>query len=372
MKSDDTDPPIQRDFRTEVRTGGRNDEPERSRRTQEIVPHRPVQEQLQGPREMSRPVLLVAAVLVLAIGATVWFWSLAGQGAEYVQMPGNGHVHTAFVLPAPGSQGSSLWLGTHEGLYIKALGGNDGPNSPSGWRKMVAPLRSTDVMALGAARRSGGPVYAAGHNVGVQRSDDGGATWRQLMPGAPTRDVHALAVDPENSDRVYLWAEVLGLITTSNGGATWETPGDNSLKNAVQVTGLAVSHPAGSPGSVLYAGSNLGLFISRDNGASWTPLAGLAGEQPIYSLLAVDKPKQQGEQEQKERKDIYAGTATSILHSPDGGEHWEELKGAAQLGGVPGLAYDASAGQPGRLLAVTAGSEVYQSRNSGMTWNPVP
>ncbi len=347
---------------TEVRTAGRGAD----QQTQEADPQGRVLGLRLAPMSAQShkniPVKwLVIGAAILMVGAAIWFWTHTSPAAEYLSVPGNGHIHTSAILSAPGSQQSSLWLGTHEGLFVKALSGED---TARGWRKMAGVLRSTDVMALGAARAEGSPIYAAGHNIGVQRSDDGGATWRQLMPGAPTRDVHALAVDPENSGHVYLWAEVIGLLITSNGGATWEAAeGANSLKNTVQVTGLMVSHPSGVRGPVLYAGSNLGLFISHDNGISWTSPAGLAAEQPIYSLLAIDKPDQQN---------LYAGTAPSILHSADGGQRWEELKGAAQLGGVPGLAYDASIGQPERLLAVNAGSELYQSSNSGITWSPVP
>ncbi len=274
--------------------------------------------------------------------------------------PGQGHVHVAYVLPLPSSDSSALWLGTHDGLFLKALA----KDAPAGWRKVGAPLQATDVMAVSSARRAGSPVYAAGHSIGVQRSDDGGIHWRQIMPGSPARDVHALAVDPQEPKSIYIWAEVVGMLTSTNGGATWEITGEGkSLKNPVQATALAVSRPTQTAAPVLYAGTNLGLFISKDGGESWSSTQGEVADQPVYSLLALDGPEAQG---------VYAGTASGLLRSVDAGGSWERLEGASALGGVAGLAYDESAGPPGRLLAVNAASQVFISEDRGRTWTLLP
>jgi hypothetical protein len=143
-------------------------------------------------------VRVALGILLVTLAGLIWIWSGTNGSPDYVAVPGRGHAHTAVVLPAPAGLEPALWVGTHDGLYIKEL--EEG--AVRGWRRMGAPFEGTDVMAVGAARTEGSSVYAAGHDIGVQRSDDGGAIWRQLMPGAPTRDVHALAVDPTDPDRI--------------------------------------------------------------------------------------------------------------------------------------------------------------------------
>ena len=184
------------------------------------------------------------------------------------------------------------------------------------------------------------------------------------MPGAPARDVHALALDPQNPDRIYIWAEVVGFFVSSNGGATWETMDSSKpLGDPVQVITLAASHPTGSTGLTLYAGTNLGLYVSTDGGGNWSPVKGEVADQPIYALLALDGPR---------GIEIYAGTATSAFYSPDGAT-WRNLPAASALGGVGGLALDASAGkpEPGRLMAVNGSNQVFASSDSGQTWTPL-
>ncbi len=349
-------------FESEIQTGGRSsgDTGNNANSNRDSRGGPPL---LQRVSRTGRAAWFSAGALLAAIAVGLSFWA-GGQGIQYLSTPGQGHVHTAIGLPVPNSTSPALWLGTHDGLYLKELT----PDGPKGWRKVNDPLSSTDVMAVSSALRPGSPIYAAGHNIGVQRSDDGGAKWRQVMPGAPARDVHALAVDTTDPDRLYIWAEVAGLFTSSNGGATWETlGGGKGLSGPMKVTTLAVGGGTDidTESPTLYAGTNLGLFVSRDEGQNWTPSPGEAGEQPVYSLLVLGGSQGQA-------PEIYVGTATGVLHSSDGGSRWERLQNAASLGGIGGFAIDSSGASQGRLLAVNAAAEVFTSDDQGQSWRHLP
>ncbi len=340
-------------FASEIETGGRDSNPEI---VSETVSPQPAH---RSSRQMWVGLAIVAAGIVGLLA-----WSNYSQDDGFVPTPGQGHPHTLILLPVPHSSGVALWLGTHNGLFLKYLS----PRAHAGWRNMGGPLNSTDVMALGSGKTPGSPIYAAGHNVGVQRSDDGGTTWRQIMPGAPTRDVHALTVDPQNVERVYIWDEVLGMLASSNGGATWDTLGDGkALTNPVQVTSLAasVATPRGTGVSslLLYAGTNSGIYISKDAGENWTSAKGEAADQLTYAVLALDRPQ---------TTEVYAGTASGALRSSDGGDTWQRLEATSELGGIGGIAIEESTGAPEKLLVVNSLNDIFASTDEGATWSQLP
>lgn len=343
-------------FDVAIEVGGRASSPELARESR--VPGGPGGTVSRRAGSFGRRWWIFGLVAVAALG--LFYWQSSSSATQYTHTPGQGHVHASAVLPMPGTTDKALWLGVHDGLFLKLLA----PGGTAGWRKMRAPFEATDVMAIGSAQEAGGPIYAAGHDIGVQRSDDSGANWRQVMPGAPARDVHALAVDPQDPARVYVWAEVAGLFTTSNGGATWEPlGGGKTLKNPVQVTAMSVGSNTGVETPVLYAGTNLGLFLSKDGGESWSPSAGEAGEQPIYALLVVDRPRAQ---------EVYVGTATGMLRSSDGAA-WERIDGTSGFGGIGSLAYfGGRPDQEGVLLAVNGASQLFGSVDGGETFRPIP
>jgi hypothetical protein len=94
-------------------------------------------------------------------------------------------------------------------------------------------------------------VTAGGLNSGVYRDDIGAQTWYDL----------AIAVDPRNANRVYL-AGVRGF-KSDNGGASF-TP----MGSEVHVDWHSISlDPANA--DVLYAGTDGGVFVSRDGGSNW-------------------------------------------------------------------------------------------------------
>ncbi len=304
-------------------------------------------------------------VAVVAAGIVGFLaWSSNDRDSGFVPTPGSGHPHILAALPVAGSSDMALWLGTHNGLFLKYLSSK----AHAGWRNIGGPLSSTDVMALGSAKVLGSPIYASGHNIGVQRSNDGGTTWRQIMPGAPTRDVHALTVDPQNVERVYIWDEVLGMLASPNGGATWDTLGDGkALTNPVQVTSLAASaatlRGTGVSSHLLYAGTNLGIYISKDAGENWISAKGEGADQLTYAVLALDGPQ---------TTEVYAGTTSGALRSSDGGDTWQKLEATSELGGIGGIAIEERTGAPERLLLVNSVNDIFASTDKGETWSHLP
>lgn len=73
-------------------------------------------------------------MVAMAVVLGLFSWYSASNTTQYMHTPGQGHVHASAVLPMPGSTEKALWLGVHDGLFLKLLA----PGGPAGWPRRVA------------------------------------------------------------------------------------------------------------------------------------------------------------------------------------------------------------------------------------------
>src|SRR6266849_6565336 len=160
-------------------------------------------------------------------------------------------------LVLAGSRGSGALISTDGGAKWTAVKGMDG----------------RDVRVFGFALT----LVAAGTDNGVYLSDDGTA-WNQS--GLANTSIDALTVAAVHvpvrlvaGSDTFSTAAGPPLYESSDAGATWA-----SVTPAISGTVVSrlVAGPLPPTGNVrpLVAGTNAGLFISRDNGATFIPLSG--------------------------------------------------------------------------------------------------
>ena len=191
--------------------------------------------------------------------------------------------------------------------------------------------------------------YAGAWYGGALKSSDGGVTWSPINNGLTANDVYALAISPTLSSRIYAGTE-MGLFVSSNAGASWGRPAGN-------LPGRLVSELAFA-GNTLLAVTDLGLYRSSDGGASWqTPTTDLPPVR-INTLLAGSPSTT-----------VYAGTSLGLYRSTDGGNTWASLGTGLANRDVQALAID-----PANANRIIAGSTtgLYVSADSGNTWNAEP
>lgn len=77
--------------------------------------------------------------------------------------------------------------------------------------------------------------------------------------------VFELTPDPSNPGTLYAGTENLGILRTTNFGMDWDARSDGLVPPRIATLDQG---PAARP--TLYAGTNAGVFVSRDQGANWT------------------------------------------------------------------------------------------------------
>jgi photosystem II stability/assembly factor-like uncharacterized protein len=165
------------------------------------------------------------------------------------------HVH-GFAVDAGDS--SRLYLATHHGFYVVSTDGQARPVSANRDDFMGFAPHPTDPSVLYA---SGHP--AAGGNLGVLASTNGGSSWTKISNGAggPV-DFHQMDVSRANPAVIYGVSRDLQRSTDS--GRTWSRVGPAP-------DGLIDLAASGRDADTVYAGTRTGLLKSTDGGRSWRP-----------------------------------------------------------------------------------------------------
>jgi MYXO-CTERM domain-containing protein len=217
--------------------------------------------------------------------------------------PGCGD-RVSFVAPLVGdpSAPSVLYVGTHR-LWRSDQGGAAG-----GWSAVSDDLtagvggvacldgktRDDYLTAIAVAPSDGKTIYTGSSGGVLSRTRDGGATWSRLSdPALPARWVSALAVDASDPTRLYVAFSGFGADTPATPGHVFaSSDAGASFRRAdvpldAPVNALS-AHPVAH--GLLYAGTDVGVLLTVDDGASWAPLDGLPGAA-VYSLVFHERAR---------------------------------------------------------------------------------
>lgn len=167
---------------------------------------------------------------------------------------GVGHIHAMLVHP----DDETLLVGTHHGLFRSRDTGVT-------WEHVVpkGDVPGNDFMALAMQPQQHVRIFAAGHDLGILRSDDFGQTWQRSAQGIPNADVHALAVDAHKPQQLYAWVVDHDLYRSQDGGRSWHRATDGPPNPEVR-TLASVNVPTGMGGIYVYAGTADGVWRNTD------------------------------------------------------------------------------------------------------------
>ncbi len=258
-----------------------------------------------------------------------------------------------------------VYAGTTEGLYKTADAGVN-------WSRLTGPdVIINDVFVdPGNDQR----VLLATDRSGVLASNDAGKSFASANSGFSQRLVQTLLVDAKAPETLY--AGVLndkiygGVFVSRNDGASWEQQADG-------LAGRDVFALAQSPDGQIFAGTNNGL--AKLEGAKWVASGEIVAhssrkvavrEHKRRVTRTVESVRKEGAIEGRVNSlDLgeqawYAATAKGIYRSTDHGASWAPCPLApADYHYIDGLGERVVAGQRGSLAF---------SSDNGTTWKPVP
>ncbi len=234
---------------------------------------------------------------------------LSQDGRSWRELPASFNTPIR-ALAAPALDSDTLYVATHDGLYVTRDAGQS-------WNRAAATMENP-IAALAAAPN--GTLFAVSEQGALYRSSDFGASATRVgseQIAAPVRD---LAASPNG--QLLFAATDAGLLRSENAGTLWTAV--EGVPASSQVL-FDVAEP-----TLLYAATrDSGLYRSIDAGQTWEPSNEGLGFFPGTSLAVTALA-----QDPQQPETLYVATAyilgeserhmtpAAILMSPDRGTQW--------------------------------------------------
>ena len=200
------------------------------------------------------------------------------------------------------------------------------------WRRVDSPFNDVQVWAIAIDPNhpdsivvgTGAPSRAA-----VYRTDDGGTTWDRLSPELPERcagvskpRILTATYDHVDGKSVWFGVEEGGLWRSRDRGDTWERLDDANLPHGVTVSDVHCVVVLDGPPKTLVCVVVNAIFVSQDDGLTWTRTGTKSTWGIYYTRLVARIPDSNalllgiG--------DGTPGTTTRIFRSDDLAKTWTE------------------------------------------------
>jgi len=265
----------------------------------------------------------------------------------------NGGSWTEYV--SPGSdirslavQGSNVFAARlFSGVYL-----SQDPLNPDYFFPVNSGLTdSSDVRALAS---NGGPILAGTYGGGIFRSDNCGASWSACNSGLTNLYVTALIY----SGGSLFAGTNSGVFRSTNNGLSWTSANSGIFP---PVTALIQQE------NYLFAGTqNCGAFVSTNNGYSWNTLSSFVNipSFPGIEFHGISVPSLAWGSISGVGSILYAGTEAGVFRSTNHGTNWDG-------NGIPGNYVSALVIDPSNIAEAFAGtsSGVYSTADYGINWS---
>lgn len=194
--------------------------------------------------------------------------------------------------------------GTTGGFFLSTNGGES-------WKALLLPNPPPTVSSLAISPNfeADETIFAGTMEDGVYISRDGGERWVAWNFGLLDLNVICLAASPRFAgDETVLAGTETGIFRSTNGGRAWREVEMPFGFDPV----LSLAFAAGGKEQTIFAGTeNNGLWVSRDEGESWSRLAEDSITDPVNSVLVSGE-------------DVLVVTGSALWRSADLGATWQD------------------------------------------------
>jgi photosystem II stability/assembly factor-like uncharacterized protein len=264
----------------------------------------------------------------------------------------SGLIYTFAAIPGliPAKMGVAF-AAHNSGLYRSMDGGKT-------WQNINELLGLNEhlpftSLAISPSYELDGTIFA-GVPGGVFRSKDGGVSWKAILFPDPPPSASSLAISPNYATDETIFAGTMedGVLISQDGGNHWVTWNFGFLD--LNVVSLTIS-PNFAADETIFAGTETGIFRSTNGGRAWREVALPFGYDPVLCITCSANYTQ--------NHTLYAGTENNGLWvSTDEGETWSRLAGEIVDDPVNSLLSEGS-----ELLAMTSVA-LWHSADNGTTW----
>ncbi|MFI5202047.1 MAG: hypothetical protein ACHQNE_06645, partial [Candidatus Kapaibacterium sp.] len=225
-----------------------------------------------------------------------------------------------------GAQGSNLYAGTFNGIFRST-------NKGASWSLSTHGLINSSVHPFA---RIGQTIFCAARGAGIFMSSNQGDAWVSISQGLWSFNIAGIATIGSN---LFALSPDSGLYMSMDLGQKWKRVVWNFAPPYSSIFSL------NAVDTILYIGSNQGLYRSTNLGKNWTLVgAGTLGGSVVLSIANQDGM-------------LYAGTGNGMWTSSDAGASWQKT-----LISPPGI--DALVPLGSAILAVTSGIVLLYTNDS--------
>ncbi len=141
------------------------------------------------------------------------------------------------------------------------------------WTPISANLAAEGyITAIGLSASDPATIYTGASRGRAQRTTDGGSTWSRIDAELPERWITDIAVHARNPARAVYTVSGFGsghvLLTTDSGTRWRDISGSGAARLPDVPANTVLWHPQRD--SVLYVGTDVGLFVTTDLGETWS------------------------------------------------------------------------------------------------------
>jgi photosystem II stability/assembly factor-like uncharacterized protein len=241
---------------------------------------------------------------------------------------------------------NTIYLGTNQGMYRSIDRGTSWASIPVG-KAPVTPKKP--VVKKGKTPVKKGTPVAVKPVVPTIK--------RVLGIDSKTR-VNALSYAHDGKNGIFA-ATNSGLYRTQNVSSGWDK---FSFGTGIDEKVFAVASSSMMSNRIFAGTTFSGVVVSKDNGLTWKPVAGIPTTTPVMAI----------EIDSKNADTIYVGTTQTLYVSRDGGETWTRRGGNLPVGNYRSIVINPSNSDEVFVASSLEGSGgVYQSVDAGKNWKRI-